>query len=76
MTRVTGAWLTVKFTVAVTHEAPWRFARSRDVDVVHQGESVDEALANLGEPLSLYVEGERLPSTLEPPIITTDLLPA
>jgi predicted RNase H-like HicB family nuclease len=41
-----------------------------------QGESVDEALANLEEALSLYFEGEELPDTLEPPIITTVLLPA
>lgn len=66
----------VKFTVAVTHEAPWYVARCLDVDVVSQGESVDEALANLEEALSLYFEGEKLPDTLEPPIITTVLLPA
>lgn len=66
----------VTFTVAVTHEAPWYVARCLDVDVVSQGESVDEALANLEEALSLYFEGEKLPDTLEPPIITTVLLPA
>ncbi len=66
----------MKFTVAATHEAPWYVARCLDVDVVGHGESVDEALANLEEALSLYFEGERLPDTLEPPIITTVLLPA
>ena len=66
----------MKFTVAVTHEGLWFVARCLDVDVVSQGESVDEALANLEEALSLYFEGEELPDTLEPPIITTVLLPA
>ena len=47
----------MKFTVAVTHEAPWYVARCRDVDVVRQGESVDEVLANLEEALGLYFEG-------------------
>ncbi len=76
MTRATGTFTSMKFTVAVTHEAPWFVARCLDVDVVSQGESVDEALAYLEEALSLYFEGEELPDTLEPPIITTVLLPA
>jgi predicted RNase H-like HicB family nuclease len=66
----------MKFTVAVTHEEPWFVARCLDVDVVSQGETVDEALANLEEALGLYFEGEDLPDSLEPPIITTVLLSA
>ncbi len=65
----------MKFTVAATHEAPWYVARCLDVDVVSQGETVVEALANLEEALSLYVEGEDLPDAIEPPIITTVLIP-
>jgi predicted RNase H-like HicB family nuclease len=68
--------LIVKFTVAITHHAPWFVARCLDVDVASQGESVDEELVNLKEGLSLYLEGEELPDTLEPPVITTFLLPA
>jgi predicted RNase H-like HicB family nuclease len=66
----------MKFTVAVTHEAPWYVARCLDVDVVSQGGSMDEALVNLEEALGLYFEGEDLPESLEPPIITTVLLSA
>lgn len=66
----------MKFTVAVTHETPWYVARCLEVDVVSQGESVEQAVANLQEALSLYFEGEKLPLDLEPPIITTVLLPA
>jgi predicted RNase H-like HicB family nuclease len=47
-----------------------------DVDVVSQGQSVDEAVANLEEALGLFFEGEDLPESIEPPIITTVLLPA
>lgn len=36
---------------------------------------MDEALANLEEALGLYFEGEDLPDSFEPPIITTVLLP-
>jgi predicted RNase H-like HicB family nuclease len=76
MTQVAGTIWLVKFTVAVTHEAPWYVARCLDVDVVSQGETVGDAVANLEEALSLYFEGEDLPDTLESPIITTVLIPA
>jgi predicted RNase H-like HicB family nuclease len=76
MTQVAGTIWTMKFTVAVTHEAPWYVARCLDVDVVSQGETVDDAVANLEEALGLYFEGEDLPDSLEPPIITTVLIPA
>ncbi len=76
MSQAAGTILFMKFTVAVTHEAPWYVARCLDVDVVSQGVTVDEALANLEEALGLYFEGEDLPASLEPPIITTVLIPA
>ena len=66
----------MKFTVAITHEVPWYVARCLDVDVVSQGETVNEAVANLEEALSLYFEGEDFPDSMEPPIITTVLIPA
>ena len=76
MTLAAGTIWIRKFTVAVTHEAPWYVARCLDVDVVSQGETFDESLANLEEALGLYVEGEDFPDSLEPPIITTVLIPA
>ena len=76
MIYVAGTMTYMKFTVAVTHEAPWYVARCLDVDVVSQGQSVDEAVANLEEALGLFFEGEDLPESIEPPIITTVLLPA
>jgi predicted RNase H-like HicB family nuclease len=46
----------VRLTAAITHEAPWYVARCLDVEVTSQGESVEEALANLREALELYFE--------------------
>lgn len=68
-------WI-MKFTFAVTHEGLWYVARCLDVDVVGQGETVDEAVANLEEALGLYFEGEDFPDSIELPIITTVLIPA
>jgi predicted RNase H-like HicB family nuclease len=59
------------FTAAVTHEDPWYVARCLDVEVASQGETAEEALANLKEALELYFEDEVLPEGLEPPIIAT-----
>ena len=66
----------MKFTVAVTHEGDLFVAKCLDVDVVSQGTNFEEAVANLEEALALYFEDEKLPESLEPPVITTVLLPA
>ena len=66
----------MKFTVAISHEVPWYVARCLDVDVVSQGETVNESVANLEEALGLYFEGEDFPDSMEPPIVTTVLIPA
>jgi predicted RNase H-like HicB family nuclease len=66
----------MQLTAAVTHEAPWYVARCLDVDVVSQGQTVDEALANLKEALELYFEDETLPLGSEAPIIATVLISA
>lgn len=63
-----------EFTAAITHEAPWYVARCLDVEVASQGESAEEALANLKEALELYFEDEDLAEELEPPIIATECL--
>ena len=44
-------------------------ARCLEVEVTSQGESVEEALANLKEALELYFEDSGLPRNLEPPVI-------
>ena len=52
------------------HTRPWFVAECLDVDVVSQGESVDGVRANLEEALTPDVEGEELPHTLTPSLMT------
>ena len=61
----------MEFTAAITHEDPWYVARCLDVEVVSQGKTAEEALANLKEALELFFEDEVLPVGLEPPLIAT-----
>lgn len=61
----------MRLTAAITHEGDWYVARCLDVEVTSQGESVEDALANLREALELYFEDEQPPANLEPPIIAT-----
>jgi predicted RNase H-like HicB family nuclease len=44
------------FTASITQEEGWFVAQCLEVDVASQGESEDEALANLREALELYFE--------------------
>ena len=66
----------VRFTAAISHEGEWFVARTLEVEVTSQGQSIDEALANLREALELYFEDETLPEDIEPPIIATIQLSA
>ena len=58
-----------QLTAAITHEGDWYVARCLQVEVTSQGETVEEALANLREALELYFEDEPLPADIEAPII-------
>ena len=51
-------------------------ARCLEVEVTSQGESFDEALANLREALELYFEDQSFPEGIEPPIIAPVDIPA
>ena len=44
------------FTASVQREGEWYVAQALEVDVTSQGETLDEALANLCEALELYFE--------------------
>jgi predicted RNase H-like HicB family nuclease len=43
-------------TASIVREGDWYVAQCLEVDVVSQGETVEEALANLREALELYYE--------------------
>ncbi|MBW6432390.1 type II toxin-antitoxin system HicB family antitoxin [Actinoplanes hulinensis] len=48
--------MTRTLTAAVHQEDDWFVARCLELDVASQGESLDEALANLREAVELYLE--------------------
>ena len=45
-----------RFTASISREGEWYVAQCLEVDVASQGETEDEALANLREALELYFE--------------------
>jgi predicted RNase H-like HicB family nuclease len=58
-------------TAAVTRDGEWYVARCLEVEVASQGETVDEALANLREALELYFEDDEVPASFEHPLVTS-----
>ena len=52
------------FTASVSREGNWFVAQCVEVDVASQGESEEQALANLREALELYFEEPQ--ATLQP----------
>ncbi len=61
--------LAMRLTSAITREGPWWVARCLEVEVTSQGESLEEALANLTEALELYFQDEPGLGAPESPII-------
>jgi predicted RNase H-like HicB family nuclease len=60
---------TMRLTASVMKETTLYVAQCLEVDVASQGESVDEALANLKEALELYFEDALSPRQPAPAII-------
>ena len=54
------------FAATISREGRWYVAQCLEIDVASQGESEDEALANLREALELYLEP---PQATRPPKI-------
>lgn len=63
---MTGSSEMVRLTAVVTPEEGGYVARCLDVEVASEGDSVEEALANLREALELYFEDEPTPHSSEP----------
>lgn len=64
-----GARTEMRLTSAVTREGDWYVARCLEVEVTSQGQTLDEALANLKEALELYFEDADAPRPTPPPVI-------
>ena len=60
------------FTAIVTREKKFYVALAPDVDIASQGETIEEALANLKEAIELYFEDDDAirPPFTDKPIIT------
>lgn len=56
------------FTATVWREGKWYVSQCLEVDVASQGETEDDALANLKEALELHFEG---PQATRPPRVRT-----
>jgi predicted RNase H-like HicB family nuclease len=59
------------FTAAVHQEEDWYVAQCLEVDVASQGQSVDEALANLAEAVELYLDESDDANPTATPLITS-----
>ncbi|MCB0994096.1 MAG: type II toxin-antitoxin system HicB family antitoxin [Acidimicrobiales bacterium] len=59
----------MRLTAAVTEEDGWYVARCLEVEVTSQGETFDEALANLAEALELFFEDSPDVAVSAPPVI-------
>lgn len=57
-------------TAAVVKDGEWFLARCLEVEVASQGETVDEALANLREALELFFEDDEVPASFVHPLVT------
>ena len=66
----------VRLTAAISNEPPYYVARCLEVEVTSQGETQEEALANLREALELYFEDQPFPELVEPLIIAPVDVPA
>ena len=63
------------FTAAVHQEEDWYVAQCLEVDVASQGETVAEALANLSEAVSLYLEEVPEAHPTATPLVTSFQVP-
>ncbi len=63
--------MSVKSTVYIQKEENWYVATSIETGVATQGKTIDEALSNLSEALSLYFEDIEPENIFSPVFITT-----
>jgi predicted RNase H-like HicB family nuclease len=59
----------MRLTASITHEGDWYVAQCLEIDVASQGESIEQAIANLKEALELHLEGEPTAKLRTAPII-------
>ena len=66
----------MRLTTTIRRDGNWYVAQCVEVDVASQGESVEQAIANLREALELYFEdGGEVPDVVEPTLLATIEIP-
>jgi predicted RNase H-like HicB family nuclease len=58
-------------TAAVSREGDWYVARCLEIEATSQGQTVEEAIANLRDVVEVYLEEEPAPSASSPPLVTS-----
>ncbi|MET0234155.1 MAG: type II toxin-antitoxin system HicB family antitoxin [Kibdelosporangium sp.] len=59
------------FTAAVHQEEDWYVAQCLEIDVASQGQTIQEALANLREAVELYLDEVEDPHPTATPLVTS-----
>jgi predicted RNase H-like HicB family nuclease len=62
---------TLHLTAVVTREGEWYVARCLEVEATSQGETIEQALANLRDVVEVYLEEEPAPALPQPPLVTS-----
>jgi predicted RNase H-like HicB family nuclease len=62
-------------TAAVHQEEDWYVAQCLEVDVASQGQTIPEALANLGEAVELYLDAKPEVMLSATPLVTSFQIP-
>jgi predicted RNase H-like HicB family nuclease len=71
MSELSKSSSTLHLTVVIAREGDWHVARCLEIEAVSQGETVEEALANLRDVIEVYLEEEGVPPALAPPLVTS-----
>ncbi|MCL2842582.1 MAG: type II toxin-antitoxin system HicB family antitoxin [Oscillospiraceae bacterium] len=61
------------FTAVIQKDDAWYVAKCLENSVASQGETMDEAIANLREALELYYEDEAMPVTAQTFVTTLEV---
>ena len=71
MSELSKSSSTLHLTVVIAREGEWHVARCLEIEAVSQGETVEQALANLRDVVEVYLEEEGLPPALTHPLVTS-----
>lgn len=63
--------VSVKFTVIIQKEEDWYVAKCVENNVASQGRSIEDAMKNLEEAVSLYYEDNEIEDVSSPVFVTT-----